>query len=85
MIDWAHIGKSKVHETAQTILEYMDHPDFQKASPVQISRDLDLPLGNVSYHMKALHERGFLKKAGRRQVRGATEHFYRLSPEVKTR
>jgi hypothetical protein len=36
-------------------------------------------LANVAYHTRALVSLGLLRPAGRRPVRGALEHFYRLS------
>lgn len=43
----------------------------------RVGRSTGLP--NVSYHTRELAALGLLVPAGRRPVRGALEHFYRLS------
>ncbi|HEY8583417.1 MAG TPA: winged helix-turn-helix domain-containing protein [Capillimicrobium sp.] len=47
------------------------------ASPNELSRELDEPLGNVSYHVKALLELGCIELVDTAQRRGAIEHYYR--------
>jgi DNA-binding transcriptional ArsR family regulator len=47
------------------------------ASPNELSRELGEPLGNVSYHVKALLELGCIELVDTAQRRGAIEHYYR--------
>lgn len=47
------------------------------ASPVELSREFDLPLGRVAYHVRVLVAAGSLEAVRQRQRRGATETFYR--------
>lgn len=47
------------------------------ASPNQLSRALDEPLGNVSYHVRILLEHECIELVDTRPRRGALEHFYR--------
>src|SRR5262245_57449838 len=47
------------------------------ASPVELSRELEEPIGNVSYHVKKLEELGAVELVRTQPVRGALEHFYR--------
>lgn len=47
------------------------------ASPKEIADELGLEIGNVSYHVKTLKDLGCVQLVKTRQVRGATEHFYR--------
>jgi DNA-binding transcriptional ArsR family regulator len=47
------------------------------ASPNEMSRELGEPLGNVSYHVKALLELGCIELVDTAQRRGAIEHYYR--------
>ena len=47
------------------------------ASPVELARDMDERLPNVSYHVHVLLRHGCIRPAGTRPRRGATEHFYR--------
>lgn len=49
----------------------------RSASPKEIAEQLDLPIGQVSYHVRSLEELGMIELIGTRQVRGAVEHFYR--------
>lgn len=45
-------------------------------SPKDLSALLDLPLGNVAYHVRALAKDKLVRERRSRPVRGATEHFY---------
>ena len=47
------------------------------ASPKEISVELDMPLGNISYHVKTLLEFGCIELVDEVPRRGATEHYYR--------
>lgn len=49
------------------------------ASSVEIARELREETTAVSYHVRALREHGLVEEVGSRQVRGATEHFYRAT------
>jgi DNA-binding transcriptional ArsR family regulator len=51
-----------------------------QGSPKDMSRQLGEDLGNVSYHTDVLEECGIIELVRQRQVRGATEHFYRAKP-----
>lgn len=51
--------------------------DAAEASPVQLARMLDQPLGTVSRHMRLLRDLGFIELARGEPRRGAVEHFYR--------
>lgn len=47
------------------------------ASPKEIHELLDVPLGNVSYHIRVLEDLGCIELVKTEPRRGATEHFYR--------
>jgi DNA-binding transcriptional ArsR family regulator len=49
------------------------------ASPTEAAQELDLPVGDVSYHVRTLKEAGVIELVDERPVRGSTEHFYRTS------
>ena len=53
------------------------------ASPNELSRELGEPLGNVSYHVKALLELGCIELVDTAQRRGAIEHYYRALTRAK--
>lgn len=55
------------------------------ASPKQIAAALKEPLGNVSYHAKALLEFGWLELVKTEPRRGAVEHFYSESEHAAFR
>jgi DNA-binding transcriptional ArsR family regulator len=48
-------------------------------SPVEFSRQIGQPLGNVSYHVKALREAGVVEVGSKVARRGALEHRYRFT------
>jgi DNA-binding transcriptional ArsR family regulator len=68
------------HPTRLRILEAVR--DRGKLSPAQIVNSLgaQVALANVAHHTRELKDLGLLAAAGTRPVRGALEHFYRLSP-----
>lgn len=46
-------------------------------SPAEISRELEVPLGDVSYHVRQLEKLDCAELVRTRPVRGALKHFYR--------
>jgi DNA-binding transcriptional ArsR family regulator len=53
------------------------------ASPNELARELDEPLGNVSYHVRSLAEIGLIRVTQTRPSRGAVEHIYELVPAYR--
>lgn len=56
-------------------------PANQPQSPKTISKRLDLPLSNVSYHVRVLAECGAVSLINAKPIRGSIQHFYAVSPE----
>ncbi|HEY8581682.1 MAG TPA: winged helix-turn-helix domain-containing protein, partial [Capillimicrobium sp.] len=73
---WAKAMSHPVRVRAMRILEE------REASPSEIARELDLPIVNVSHHIKVLVKLGVIEQVAERYVRGAIEHRYRLVPRV---
>lgn len=63
------------HPLRRRILRALDHQEV--ASPVELSRILQEPIGNISYHMKCMRDLDVVELVGTKPVRGSTEHFYR--------
>ena len=72
----ARVVKALSHPTRVRILELLQQREL--ASPVELSGDLEIPLGTVSYHVRRLETLGFIELARRTQRRGAVEHHYRV-------
>jgi DNA-binding transcriptional ArsR family regulator len=53
----------------------------REASPSELAEELGEPLGNVSYHVRLLHELGLIDLVGTTPRRGAIEHHYRARPD----
>jgi DNA-binding transcriptional ArsR family regulator len=70
-----NLAKALSHPLRHRILEQLSASD--EASPKQLARALDAPLGNVAYHVRILYRLGFVELVGTRQIRGALEHHYR--------
>jgi DNA-binding transcriptional ArsR family regulator len=66
-------AKAVAHPLRVTILELLDG---RVASPIELARELDESIGNVSYHARILRRLGAIRLVRTRQRRGATEHFY---------
>ena len=52
-----------------------------EVSPRELAADLSQPLSALSYHVRVLAECDAIKLRGTKQVRGSTQHFYRV--EIK--
>lgn len=79
-------GKSEISKADQHLAAALRHPlraecltilNARIASPAEIARELDVPVGNISYHIKELLKYYCVELVETKQVRGATEHFYR--------
>jgi DNA-binding transcriptional ArsR family regulator len=66
--------KALAHPLRVRILNYLDQ---RTASPKQLAAEFDIPLGTVSYHVRALSSLGLLRLVARKPRRGAVEHYYR--------
>lgn len=72
----------------QTVLKALAHPlrfrvlivlSERVASPKEVARELDQPLGRVSHHVRSLARMGAIELVETRPRRGALEHFYRAT------
>jgi len=52
-----------------------------RLSAVEAARELNMPLGGVSYHVRLLRERHAIAPAGTRRVRGAIQRFFKVTIE----
>jgi len=68
------------------LLKALSHPvraraltvlNQRAASPSELASEQGESVGYVAYHVRVLHELGMIELVNTRQVRGATEHFYR--------
>lgn len=69
--------KALSHPTRVRILRALE--PGRSASPRQLADELDIPLPQLSYHVRRLAELEFLELVEVRPRRGAIEHFYRAS------
>ena len=69
-----------------TLLKALAHPvraraltvlNQRVASPSELAAEQGEVVGYVAYHVRVLHELDLIELVETRQVRGATEHFYR--------
>lgn len=72
----ARLAKVMSHPLRFRILEALNQGE---ASPSDLARALDEPLGNTSYHVKVLEDCGAVELVGTQPVRGALEHIYRAT------
>jgi predicted transcriptional regulator len=77
-LDWEQIARTHAHPLRFRILERLARDDATM-SPVELSREFDVPVNLMAYHVKQLHEKGLLTLSSTRARRGATEHFYCLA------
>jgi DNA-binding transcriptional ArsR family regulator len=79
--------KRKPDSSPQEVLvKALNHPVRVKAltiltekiaSPKEISAQLEMPLSNVSYHVRVLDELGLVEIVEEESVRGSVAHFYK--------
>ncbi|HET7122202.1 MAG TPA: helix-turn-helix domain-containing protein [Solirubrobacterales bacterium] len=80
------------HSDDQGLLVALRHPvrrslllemvDEEAISPRELADRLELPLSNVSYHVRVLADCGAIIEVGTKPVRGSLQHFYRATVEA---
>ena len=83
-VDWEHLARATAHPLRISILEILGMDGGRTLSPSELSQELQIPLSNTNYHVTELAKAGLIELADQRQVRGATEHFYRLPVPVQS-
>ncbi len=81
-VDWELLARATAHPLRISVLEILGLDGGRTLSPSELCRELQIPLSNTNYHVTELHKAGLIELARERQVRGATEHFYRLPATV---
>ena len=76
-MDWQRLARANTHPLRISVLEVLALDGGRTLSPSDLSYELRVPLSNVNYHVVELVKSGMIELTGQRQVRGATEHFYR--------
>ena len=74
------MAKALAHPLRAAVLVELNK---RTASPVDLARELDVPLPNVSYHVRTLVDLDCIELVGTKQRRGALEHFYRAIRRVE--
>jgi predicted ArsR family transcriptional regulator len=77
-MDWQRLARANTHPLRISVLEVLTMDGGRTLSPSDLSYELRVPLSNVNYHVTELVRSGLIELAHERQVRGATEHFYRM-------
>lgn len=77
-VNWEKLARATAHPLRVSILEILGIDGGRVLSPSDLSRELQIPLSNTNYHVTELAKAGLIELVRERQVRGATEHFYRL-------
>ena len=71
--------KALAHPLRVSILSALEQ---RIASPSQLAEELDVPLPNLSYHIRMLVQLDLLKLVKTRPRRGAIEHYYQAKGRV---
>lgn len=82
-VNWERLARATAHPLRVSILEILGIDGGRVLSPSDLSRELQIPLSNTNYHVTELAKAGLIELVRERQVRGATEHFYRLPDPAK--
>jgi DNA-binding transcriptional ArsR family regulator len=76
-MDWQRLARANTHPLRISVMEVLALDGGRTLSPSDLSFELRAPLSNVNYHVTELLKAGLIELTSERQVRGATEHFYR--------
>lgn len=77
-VEWERLARATAHPLRISILELLGLDGGRTLSPSDLCQELQIPLSNTNYHVTELAKAGLIELVHQRQVRGATEHFYRL-------
>jgi DNA-binding transcriptional ArsR family regulator len=86
----ANQNGARRNEADGVLLKALAHPvraraltvlNQRVASPSELAAEQEEAVGYVAYHVRVLHELGMIELVNTRQVRGATEHFYRSTAQ----
>jgi DNA-binding transcriptional ArsR family regulator len=83
-VNWERLARATAHPLRVSILEILGIDGGRVLSPNDLSHELQIPLSNTNYHVTELAKAGLIELVRERQVRGATEHFYRLPRSEST-
>jgi len=78
-VDWERLARATAHPVRIAILELLGMDGGRTLSPSDLCLELQIPLSNTNYHVIELAKAGLIELVAMRPVRGATEHFYRIS------
>jgi DNA-binding transcriptional ArsR family regulator len=70
------------HELRRRIMRLLLVDRVKVVSPTEVSRRLEVPLSNVSYHFRVLAQSRAVDMTQERPVRGSVKHFYRANRAV---
>ncbi len=77
-LDWEQLARATAHPLRISIMEILGLDGGRTLSPSDLSQELQIPLSNTNYHVTELAKAKLIELVGQQQVRGATEHFYRI-------
>jgi DNA-binding transcriptional ArsR family regulator len=77
-VEWERLARATAHPLRVSILEILGIGGGRILSPSDLCQELQIPLSNTNYHVTELAKAGLIELVHQRQVRGATEHFYKL-------
>jgi predicted ArsR family transcriptional regulator len=78
-VNWELLARANTHPLRVSILEVLSLDNGRTLSPKDLSLELQAPLSTVNYHVTELRRSGLVEIVDEQQVRGAIEHFYRLT------
>lgn len=78
-IDWEKLARARTHPIQVSALEVLTLDGGREMSPSEIARELEVELNLLNYHVTELAKAGLVQLVREEQVRGATEHFYRVA------
>jgi predicted transcriptional regulator len=72
-----------MHPLRASILKRMADNGKPGTSPKELANEFNVPLANVAYHVQVLKKLKMIKINKKEPRRGAVEHFYILTEDIK--
>jgi len=77
-VNWEHVARVETHLIRLSILDLLAIDGGRTLSPMEMSRELQEPLGKIVYHAAELCKSRLIRLVHEHEVGGTIEHFYCL-------
>jgi hypothetical protein len=77
--NWERLARTETHVLRLAILDVLSMDGGRSLAKMELSYELQEPLGKLDYHVRVLLKTRFIRLAHEHEVGGVVERFYCLS------